>query len=40
MMGKPMEWNYLFTAAVYGVALSVIGTYMFYKKQDDFILAI
>ena len=38
-MGNPMEWDYLLTAAVIGTALSVIGTYLFYKKQDEFILA-
>ena len=39
IMGNPMEWDYLLTAAVIGTALSVIGTYLFYKKQDEFILA-
>ena len=40
IMGKPMEWNYLLMAAAYGIALSFIGTFLFYKKQDDFILAL
>lgn len=40
MMGEPMEMQYIIIAAGYGIALSVIGTYIFYKKQDDFILAI
>lgn len=40
IMGKPMEWNYLLTALEIGIVLSLIGTYMFYKKQDEFILAI
>lgn len=40
MMGHPMEWDYLLTALGIGIVLSIIGTYMFYKKQDQFILAI
>lgn len=40
MMGQPMEWHYLLTAAIYGIVLSLFGTYLFYKKQDDFILAL
>lgn len=40
ILGSPMEWDYLLMAAVYGVALSLIGTWLFYKKQDDFILAL
>ena len=40
IMGQPMEWNYLLTALEIGIVLSLIGTYMFYKKQDEFILAI
>ena len=40
MMGQPMEWDYLLTALGIGIVLSLIGTYMFYKKQDEFILAI
>lgn len=40
MMGEPLNLQYLLTAAMYGVVLSVIGTYVFYKKQDQFILAI
>ncbi len=40
MMGKPLDMQYIVTAAAYGVGLSLIGTYWFYKKQDDFILAI
>ena len=40
IMGQPMEWNYLLTALEIGIVLSLIGTYMFYKKQHEFILAI
>lgn len=40
MMGQPMEWNYLLTALIIGIGLSLVGTYIFYKKQDEFILAI
>ena len=40
MMGQPMEWNYLLTALIIGIGLSLVGTYVFYKKQDEFILAI
>lgn len=40
MMGETLDMHYLLIAAVYGIVLSVIGTYVFYKKQDDFILAI
>lgn len=40
IMGHPMEWDYLMTAFIIGIVLSVIGTYMFYRKQDEFILAI
>ena len=35
-----MYMSYLITATVYGVGLSIIGTYFFYKMQDKFILAI
>ena len=40
MMGESMYMSYLITATVYGVGLSIIGTYFFYKMQDKFILAI
>ena len=40
MMGDPLEPKYLMIAAAYGIVLSVVGTYLFYKKQDDFILAL
>lgn len=40
MFGKPLDMQYVVIAAGYGIVLSVIGTYVFYKKQDDFILAI
>lgn len=40
MMGQPMEWDYLLTALAIGIGLSLVGTYVFYKKQDEFILAI
>lgn len=40
MFGDPLQWDCMAIAAVYGVALSVIGTWLFYKKQDDFILAV
>lgn len=40
MMGQPMEWGYLMTALKIGIVLSLVGTYIFYKKQDEFILAI
>ena len=40
MMGQPMEWNHLLTALIIGIGLSLVGTYVFYKKQDEFILAI
>ena len=40
MMGDPLDMNYILVALAYGVGLSLVGTYIFYKKQDDFILAI
>ncbi|MBO5372838.1 MAG: ABC transporter permease [Lachnospiraceae bacterium] len=40
MFGQPLDMQYVLIAAAYGIGLSVIGTYAFYKKQDEFILAI
>ena len=40
MMGEPLDMGYILMALAYGIGLSLIGTYIFYKKQDEFILAI
>lgn len=40
MLGMKYDWSYTATAFCIGVLLSVFGTFVFYKKQDDFILAI
>ena len=40
MMGEPLSLDYFLTALAYGVGLSLLGTYIFYKKQDEFILVI
>ncbi len=40
MLGQPLDMNYLLMAAGYGIVFSLAGTFLFYKKQDKFILAI
>lgn len=40
IMGEAMNPEYIAYAAGAGIVLSIIGTYIFYKKQDRFILAI
>lgn len=40
MLGQPFDLSYTATAAAYGIILSILGTVIFYKKQDKFILAI
>lgn len=40
VMGEAMNMEYVLYALTFGLVLSVIGTLIFYKKQDKFILAI
>lgn len=40
IMGEAINWHYIAYAAAFGIVLSAIGTFIFYKKQDSFILAI
>lgn len=39
-LGDPLNWNYMLYAFVFSVFAILIGTYTFYKKQDEFILHI
>lgn len=40
IMGESMNIEYVAYAAGFGLVLSIVGTFIFYKKQDSFILAI
>lgn len=40
IMGEPMQMYHVIYALVVGIVLSIIGIFIFYKKQDKFILAI
>lgn len=40
IMGEEIYRPYAVYAAIAGIALSIVGTFVFYKKQDKFILAI
>lgn len=40
MLGEVMDFGYAMYATVFSVVIIAIGIFVFYKKQDDFILAI
>ena len=40
MFGEAMNMHYVLYATVSSIVLAIIGTYIFYKNQDKFILAI
>ena len=40
LFGQMWNWNHLWYSLAFSVATVIIGSYIFYKKQDDFILYI
>lgn len=40
MLNDPLNWKYMVYAGGFGIAALLVGTYVFYKKQDEFILHI
>jgi ABC-2 type transport system permease protein len=40
IFGDPLNWKYIAYAGAFGLVTLIIGTLLFYKKQDEFILHI